>query len=520
MYCLSEVRTQTVPGRAFRVRSTGSAEGMRAIPAPELPLPPTPRCSDEALRALLSALPDAVIIVDAGERVLFATPATQRVLQHPPEKLVGQPIGLTLVTDETTEVGVIRPDGTHRVLEMRVRPMTWEGRPARVVSLRDVTERSHVEDDIRRGIAREVGRATCARVARDYRDLLTTVLCGAQLLEEAARDDHEVGSLAQKVVASAREASQLTKRLLSVSGDRVRTTRSASLDDAVRAFDARMRPLLAEGIDFDISLNAARYQVTLETKLLDEILAQLIQNACDALPRDGRLTVATCVREIPGDGTGVAPGHYAVVSVEDTGRGMNQETREHLFEPYYSTKDRRRGRGLGLAQVHGLVQQAGGFIEVRSSRNAGTRVEVLLPLVNPPQRGEVPITEPAQTALSDQTILLAEDEEGIRRLLGEVLENAGATVIHAADAREAEAILGDAGRTVDLLITDVRMPGGTGLDLIRTARADGSQLPAILISGYTAHMPLGRVPPGATEFLPKPFLPGALLELAAGMLTG
>ncbi|MDJ0976297.1 MAG: ATP-binding protein [Planctomycetota bacterium] len=494
---------------------------MRPIDPPaRQPLPPTPACSNEAVRALLTAMPDAVVVIDDTEHVLFATPATQRILLRTPEELVGGPLGITLVTDEAAEVGLTRPDGSHAVIEMRVQPFTWEGQSARVVTLRDVTERARIEDAARHGIAREVGRTTCARIARDFRDLLTTVLCGAQLLEEAAREDEALGALAHRVVASAREATQLTKQLLSVSGARVQSGVAADLDETVRAFESRMRPLLAEGLDFDVALDATRAQVTLEPQLLDEILAQLVQNACDASPRGGQLKVTTHIRGVADGADGFAPGRYAVLTVRDEGRGMSRETKEHLFEPYYSTKGGRRGRGLGLAQVYGLVEQVGGFIEIESARDQGTRIEVLLPLLEGTGSEDVPTPRVAHAALADRLVLLAEDEEGIRRLLGEVLEHAGATVTQASNVHEARAILDDPSRPVDLLISDVRMPDGSGLELVRAARDSGRpDLPAILISGYSAHMPLGAVPPGPTEFLPKPFLPGALLEIATGLLT-
>lgn len=520
MYCLSEVRTRTVPERAFRVRARAST-ALRAQADPGRPLPPATACSAEALLRLVESVPDALVVVDAAGYVRFASPACQPILRCTPDELVGQPLGVTIVTDEAAEVGLTRPDGSHVVLEMRVAPLPWEGEPARLVTMRDVTHRAEIEDAARRGIAREVGRTTCARIARDFRDLLTTVLCGAQLLEEAARGDQALGTLAQKVVVSAREATVLTKQLLSVRGERVPSGESAGIDEIVRGFEARMRPLLAEGMDFDVSLDAARAQVQLEPALLEEILVQLVQNACDASQRGGRLTIETRIRGVTDDSSGVAPGRYAVLSVRDHGRGMSRETREHLFEPYYSTKSARRGRGLGLAQVYGLVEQSGGFIEVESARDRGTSIDILLPVVEDTvEDGPAPPAS-AYPALDERVVLLAEDEEGIRRLLAEVLEHAGATVLHAANVREARGILEDASRPIDLLISDVRMPGGSGLELVRAARQGRrADLPAILISGYSAHMPLGALPEGPTAFLPKPFLPGALLELASGMLVG
>lgn len=517
MHSLSDVRSRIVPPRAGRVRTPKSE---RIQPAAMRPISatPAPECSPAALRAVLAALPDAVVVIDAGERVLYATPAAEQVLRRSVDELVGNALGIQIVEDETAEIGLTRVDGSECTVEMRVAPMTFEGRPARIVTLRDVTARSTAEDAMRRDLERHVRRTTCGRIARDYRDLLTTIHCGAQLIEAEGSETPDLVQLATKVVSAAETASNLTHRLLTVAGERVRSASPMSLDAAMRDFAARMTPLLEERLSFDVHLGAPDAQLEMSPEHLEQILDELVQNALDALPRGGQLTIRTSLRDVQGSVGGPHAGRYAVISVADTGKGMGAATRAHLFEPYYSTKDQRRGRGLGMAEVYGLVAQAEGFVEVESAENEGTRIDVLLPRSGTPNPDE-PSCEQPKGGLAGRTILLTEDEEGIRRLLGEVLEGAGARLITAGTVQEARACLESAGDSIELLIADVRMPDGNGIELVGTARAAAPDLPAILMSGFSARMPLAGTADGPTEFLPKPFLPSALLELAERLVS-
>jgi CheY-like chemotaxis protein len=279
--------------------------------------------------------------------------------------------------------------------------------------------------------------------------------------------------------------------------------------------DGLLRRLIGEDIDLVTAPSAGLGHVKADPNQLEQVLMNLVVNARDAMPAGGKLTIETgnvdLDDEFAGRKLGVKSGPYVMVAVSDTGTGISPEVKARLFEPFFTTKERGRGTGLGLSTVHGIVQQSEGHIEVYSEPGQGSTFKVYLPRV------EAELDEPERRApepeslRGDEVLLLVEDDETIRRVVRESLEQLGYKVLEAADGHEAMIRFKHRTRPVQLLITDVIMPGMSGPELAEMILAIQPQLSVLFVSGYTdralVHQGLRR--PG-TAFLQKPFSPEAL----------
>jgi CheY-like chemotaxis protein len=247
---------------------------------------------------------------------------------------------------------------------------------------------------------------------------------------------------------------------------------------------------------------------------IEQVIMNLAVNAGDAMPEGGSLTIATSgAAAVDMDRHPEAtPGLYVALSVADSGSGMSEETLAHLFEPFFTTKAKGKGTGLGLSMVYGIVRQCGGFIEVQSEAGAGTVFKILLPKFSDLQQQEEADREGMQPRApsSAPTILLVEDDEIVRRMTGRVLRRSGYTVMEAPSAAEA---LKQAGRKIDLLLTDIVLPDISGVELATKLKGEKPSLPVVYMSGYTDNLAIREVLSRPTaRFLQKPFTPHALLQ--------
>ena len=220
---------------------------------------------------------------------------------------------------------------------------------------------------------------------------------------------------------------------------------------------------------------------------MEQILVNLLVNSRDAMPQGGRIDVRTAnVQVTPSNRRGgLAPGRYVELTVRDHGQGMSAEVRQRVFEPFFTTKSRGRGTGLGLSTVFGIVKQAGGEIEVESEPGEGTTFHVLLPVVEAQDAAPVGEQAPAEEIRGNETVLVAQDDEAVRGLPAELLAALGYTVLTASNGAAAARLVRDRGETIDLLLTDMVMPGQTGKDLAEEIRGTRPGLPVVFLSGYT-----------------------------------
>jgi signal transduction histidine kinase/CheY-like chemotaxis protein len=405
--------------------------------------------------------------------------------------------------------------------EMTVLVPERAGLPARFQRhLLDVSARRALEEQLREAQKFQALGRLAGGVAHDFNNLLAVIVGYAERLAAALpAGAHHEGAVA--IGAAADRGTALVRQLLSFSRPEPDHRRLIDLNAVVARFIPMLRRVIGEDVDLELAFERLPLWVDVDPARFDQVLMNLVVNARDAMPSGGRLTIttaATDVDRIADDGGVGFP--TAVVTVSDTGAGMDEATRERIFEPFFTTKQDGKGSGLGLATAYGIVDQAGGSLDVSSAPGHGTTFRIELPLVTsepPPAAERLP--EPALPRRGAETVLLVEDEAALRELQQITLEDAGYEVRTASDAAEALELA--ARHPFDLLITDVVMPGLSGPQLVEELRARGCDLPAIFVSGYGADEFSSRgVHLASGPVVQKPFPAETLLTKVRDVLDG
>ncbi|MEZ4412953.1 MAG: PAS domain S-box protein [Gemmatimonadales bacterium] len=401
----------------------------------------------------------------------------------------------------------------------RGRVVEWDAdaRPRRMVGIMtDLSERKRLEAQLAQAQKMEAVGQLAGGIAHDFNNVLTAILSTSELilLELGADDPHREDL--EEIKRSANRAAALTRQLLAYSRRQVLQPKVTDLNAVVANVDRMLRRILGEQVTLVQSLDPELGRVRADRGQIEQILVNLAMNASDAMPAGGRLTVATANTEVVPDDAGPAvAGPYVMLSVSDTGIGMDDATRNRIFEPFFTTKGRGQGTGLGLATVYGIVRQSGGVVRVTSEPGAGATFRIFLPRVDAEVDAEeqepIPRRE-AQPPGTSGTILLVEDEEAVRRLGKRILEQEGYTVLVAEHAAEAMLVATRWEGPIDLLVTDVVMPGRSGVELARDLEIRRPGIPVLFTSGYP-ETTRGRWEPneGWGAFLQKPFTPAKLV---------
>jgi signal transduction histidine kinase/ActR/RegA family two-component response regulator len=371
-----------------------------------------------------------------------------------------------------------------------------------------------VDDSVLRSQKLEALGRLAGGVAHDFNNLLTVILGYADILSHYSGDDHarEVGGEIQK---AAERAAALTRQLLAFSRRQILQPSILDLNDLVRNLDTMLRRLIGEDVQLTTALHADRLLVKADPSQLEQVLTNLVVNARDAMPRGGRLVLSTAAA--PG---AAGPGErFALLTVTDSGCGMDGRVLKRLFEPFFTTKDVGKGTGLGLAMVYGIVKQSGGRIEVVSEPGRGSTFRVHLPLTDGVPDAAPPPTVPADSAGGKETILLVEDEEAVRSLARRALEVKGYNVMEAGDGVAALTVCQRCLRSIDIVVTDVVMPRLSGVDLVNRLRTVRPQLKVLYVSGYTDSTVVRHgVEAGEANYLQKPFTPDQLTRKVRDVL--
>ena len=397
-----------------------------------------------------------------------------------------------------------------------------------VAVFHDVTEYMKTQAELREKEAQlaqasrmeAIGRLA-GGIAHDFNNLLTAVLGYADLLAARVADDPVGTRFLGNIHHAALSASRLTSQLLTFSRRQVLQVGRLDVNQVVRNVVEMLARTLGEGIELQVDLDDAPRTIRADESQMEQVIMNLVLNARDAMPDGGTVTITTRsqVLEAPytSEGISVGAGRWTVVSVIDTGVGIDPETRDRIFEPFFTSKDFGRGTGLGLANVHGIVEQSDGHIAVYSEPGQGTRFAVYLPWDDgqPEPRDQ----EPASLRGGSETVLVCEDDEVIRALTRTVLEEAGYHVFAAAGVNAAQETLEQHGGTIDLLLTDMVLADGTGLDLIAGARRTWPEL-RVLASSGTMEPDMAARAAGLrdTPFLQKPFAALQLRSAVRGAL--
>jgi two-component system, cell cycle sensor histidine kinase and response regulator CckA len=354
-------------------------------------------------------------------------------------------------------------------------------------------------------------------VAHDFNNILTSIVGFGSLVAEQVKGDEEAEANVAEILQAADRASVLTRQLLAFGRRQVMHPVRLQMDETVQGVSSLITRLLGEDIDLKVSCQPGLPPVRGDRAQLESALLNLVMNAREAMPRGGQLTIETaetilderyCATNLE-----VLPGRYVRLAVSDTGDGLPQHAQERIFEPFYSTTHRPRGNGLGLAAVYGIVKQSGGHILVYSEAGAGTTFRIYLPVDESPQAPVEPPAAAKEAPRGAGTVLLVEDADAIRRLASEVIRRAGYRVLEACDPEQAMAVAGAYEGEIHLLLTDIMMPNGNGVDLAGRMLDRRPQLSVLFMSGYTddAVIRNGMLASEAA-FIQKPFTPYELLR--------
>jgi signal transduction histidine kinase/ActR/RegA family two-component response regulator len=381
------------------------------------------------------------------------------------------------------------------------------GQPARLfTSIADVTEQRSLELQLQQVQKMEAIGQLAGGVAHDFNNLLTAIGGYASLLLETA-DQAQRHDL-EEILKAARRAAALTKQLLAFSRRQQMEPAVVDLNGLIENMAAVLRRIIGENIQLTTRLTADGASVRADRDQLEQVVMNLVVNAREATGSHGDIRLETAVVTLGNDANGLRleapPGTYVMFSVIDTGHGMTEDTKARLFEPFFTTKPPGQGTGLGLATVYGIIAQSGGSIEVTSEPGTGSTFTVYMPKQQrTPPAARQPDEVPAPGG--HEIILLVEDEAPIRALARVILERAGYTVVEAANPAEAH-LRSESMPRIDLLLTDVVMPGGTGPELFRLLAEDRASMRVLFMSGYAEQDLFDRaaVAPGGA-FLPKPF---------------
>ncbi len=496
------------------------------------------RRSEQSFRSFVQNAPYGILRTTPEGRIVQANPALVAMLGYETEEeVLGMNMGThvyrnpedrhqaTLWSRENDSVQNIESEWKRKsgeVFTIRSAAHVVRDSEGRVEFLEgfveDVSERKTLEQQLRQGQKMEAIGRLAGGVAHDFNNLLGVISGYAELMSDQIEPGGELHNSIAQIRKAAERAASLTRQLLAFSRQQVLETKVLSLNAVVEDMAKMLPRLLGEDIDVKIALDPALGKVKADLGQIEQVIMNLAVNARDAMPGGGRLSFCTgrarydsefAQRHPP-----MAPGNYALLSVSDTGMGMDKQTQAHIFEPFFTTKERGRGTGLGLAMVYGFVKQIGGYIWVESAPGAGTTFEIFLPVIHesPEEKGSAPRTSAAKKGAG--TILLVEDEESLRTLTRNILEQAGYKVIEASNGAEAVRLAEKHREPVDVLLTDMVMPEMNGRTVAEKVSRLHPESRVAYMSGYTGFNP-GEEPPINGAIISKPFTRDQLLQKLA-----
>ncbi|HET6977972.1 MAG TPA: ATP-binding protein [Pyrinomonadaceae bacterium] len=353
-------------------------------------------------------------------------------------------------------------------------------------------------------------------ISHDFNNLLTVILGYSDIMKRSLEEDDPLRRNIDEIIRASERAASLTRQLLAFSRKQVMQPKVFDLNIVVSDLEKMLRRMIGEDIELRVSAQTDLGNIKADPVQLEQVMMNLVVNARDAMPKGGKLSIETANVYLDEgysqDHVSVVPGDYVMLAITDTGCGMNEETRQRIFEPFFTTKEQGKGTGLGLSTVYGIVKQSGGNIWVYSEEGHGTTFKIYFPRVTAEAQEYKRAATANEVPGGRETILLVEDAEWVRTLARQVLQTVGYRVLEAANAdaaiRLCDSINGD---RIDLLLTDVVMPGMSGNDMSRILLTKHPDMPVLYMSGYTddAIVQHGVLEPGI-NFLQKPFTPSAL----------
>jgi two-component system cell cycle sensor histidine kinase/response regulator CckA len=416
-------------------------------------------------------------------------------------------------------------DGRTFEVEVISHELKYAGKRVRLVVAQDISDRRQLESQLRQAQKMEAVGRLAGGVAHDFNNLLMVIKGHTELLLNALDPSEQITRKIEQIDRSADRASALTRQLLAFSRMQVLQPQIINLNAIIKEMGKLLPRLIGEDIELMIRTNEDLGTVRADASQMEQVIMNLAVNARDAMPNGGKLLIETRNLDLDQSYTLshplMKPGSYVQLLVTDSGTGMDADTQAHIFEPFFTTKDKGKGTGLGLATVYGIIKQSGGFIWVYSELNKGTAFKIYLPRVD--QQAEHAITPRAATDIPSgtETVLLAEDEQDVREIARQFLESGGYKVIEAKDGADAIRLAAEFSGHIDLLVTDMVMPGMTGQELAVKLQRAHSGLCVVFMSGYSEHAAteMADADP-SVRLLTKPFSRFAFLRAVREVLHG
>jgi two-component system, cell cycle sensor histidine kinase and response regulator CckA len=495
------------------------------------------RLSEGSFRSVVEGAPYAIFRASFEGRFLQVNPALQRMLGYEaPHKLLCATLGPDVFRQpadfqrliellrssgefKDVEVEWKRKDGTPITVRCSGRSLDedHDASPCFEVFAEDVTERRVLERQLRMAAKMEAIGRLSGGIAHDFNNLLGVIIGYSQILRRKLGEDSPLREHAEEVEKAGQRAVSLTRQLLAFSRQQILTPAVLNLNTLVSDMEKMLPRLIGEDIVVSVSLGPEIGSVKADAGQIEQVVMNLAVNARDAMPGGGKLVVETANMELDEayarQHPGAKPGRYVMLAVTDSGMGMSSETLAHIFEPFFTTKEVGKGTGLGLATVYGVVKQSGGYIWVSSEIGKGASFQIFLPRVEESVTPNVARTAPAENSQGTETVLLVEDADALRKLARSFLVDHGFEVITASNGEEAVEVAMNHNGHIDLLLTDVVMPGMNGRVLADRLLSKRPGLKVVFISGYTDSFIAGHgvLEPG-THLLHKPFTEDALIR--------
>jgi two-component system, cell cycle sensor histidine kinase and response regulator CckA len=493
------------------------------------------RIAEEKLRRLYSAVEqsaDMVVITDRLGTIEYVNPAFETVTGYSREEVIGQTPRILKSGEQGAEVyrtlwqtilsgevyrGVIvnrKKTGESFIAEKTITPVRdGAGRITHFISNdRDISEHRRLQAALFQAQKMDAIGQLAAGVAHDFNNLLMIISSYTELMQDSIGPEHRLYRNVQEILSASRRAADLTRQLLAFGRKQLQSLQVLDLNKSLEGIVKLLSHLIGEDIELQVSSARELGKVKVDPVQLEQIVMNLAANARDAMPRGGKLTIETRNVELEDNSihhhTVVPRGEYVLLEVTDTGKGIPEEHLPHIFEPFYTTKESGKGTGLGLATVYGIVKQSGGFIWVYSEPGMGTTFKIYFPRISQgaTQTAQLDTRTSEAELRGTETILLVEDESAVRHPASEFLKKCGYTVIEAQDGLQAiEAARKFEGK-IDLLVSDVVMPGMSGGQMAELLAESRSEMKVLFVSGYAEKTVQNhRILDAHTNFLQKPY---------------
>jgi PAS domain S-box-containing protein len=512
-YLLAQTREQSVAFwnatiAAEREKLRGSEDRKRA------------EAERASLVAAIEQSAEQIVITDPKGIIQYCNPSFERATGYLGTEVKGRHLSMLKSGDQSDEffdsltktiesgevwsghITKLRKDGTRFEAEGTVSPICdASGNISGFVSaMHDVTERVRMESELQQAQKMESVGRLAGGVAHDFNNLLTVIGGYTGLLENKLEEGDGRRVYVGEIKKAADRAAGLTRQLLTFSRRQLVRPKPIDLNALVGEMHRILQRLVGDDIEVRIAAAPSLGLVKADSDQMSQILLNLTANARDAMPDGGALTISTS-----------NAGAHVLLAVSDTGVGIDEEAREHIFEPFYTTKEKGRGTGLGLATVYGIVQQSGGNIEVRSEPGAGSTFCIYLPRIDAAAAPDAAAPDATVTLRGSETVLVVEDHDDVRQLITLSLESCGFHVLQASNGRAALTLAAQYPGTIDLLVTDVIMPGMTGKEMADQLAPIRPELKVLYISGYSGEVIAHRgVLDAGVAYLGKPFTPASL----------